>query len=282
MDFELTEPIENARTSFCYCANVQSHMRGIAKRLSPSNFVFQTRFLLRVMGPRTIRTAIRARQSARYLFSRIVDRRRTIVPKRLLTAVQDGTLRYEYQGVRCTKNPFDLALYLKLLWDLKPQTIIEIGSAAGGSGRFFSDQSGLFGLDASVWSFDVHPVIGLDRPNLKFLYGDIHSLESSALPEILKTAKRPLLVVEDGPHTYEGCKAALTFFHEFLDVGDYIVVEDGNLRELGYLSLEDGPNRAIKEFLGRRGAEYEVDLRYCDQFGRNVTWNTDGYLRRIG
>lgn len=178
------------------------------------------------------------------------------------------------------KNPFDVAIYLKLLWDLSPRTIIEIGSYGGGSGKFFADQTQVLGLDTKVWSFDIEPVESLDEENLKFLDADIHDLAQSDLPKILASAKRPILVVEDGPHTYEGCAAALKFFDDFLQPGDYIVVEDGNLRDMDELTFLDGPNRAIKEFLAANGDRYEVDLNYCDMFGRNMTWNTDGYLRR--
>ena len=252
------------------------------KKFSLSNILFHMNHLLRNLWPATLHYLRRSQQRAGYFYSRAVDRRKTIVPPRLLTQIQKGTLGYEYRGVPCAKNPFDLAIYLKLLWDLKPGTIIEIGSLSGGSGLFFSDQSRLLGLDTTVWSFDINPVTGMDTPTLRFLEADIHSLSDSALPKILQSAPRPWLVIEDGPHTYSGCKAALAFFHQFLEAGDYIVVEDGNLRELGYLSLEDGPNRAIKEFMASHAADYEVDRNYCDLFGQNVTWNTDGYLRRVG
>ncbi|HUK06414.1 MAG TPA: hypothetical protein VLX09_00970 [Stellaceae bacterium] len=33
--------------------------------------------------------------------------------------------------------------------------------------------------------------------------------------------------------------------------------------------------------LAERGADYAIDARYCDWFGRNVTWNVNGFLRRI-
>lgn len=240
------------------------------------------KYLLREIWPSIILFVERSKQRSRYFFSRTTDQRKTTVPSRLLTTIQEGTLNYEYRGVPCAKNPFDLAIYLKLLWDLKPGTIIEIGSLSGGSGLFFSDQCRLLGLDTTVWSFDINPVTGMDGPNLRFLGADIHCLDKSALPDILQSAPRPWLVIEDGPHTYSGCKAALTFFHQSLEAGDYIVVEDGNLRELGYLSLEDGPNRAIKEFVASNASDYEVDRDYCDFFGRNVTWNTDGYLKRVG
>src|SRR5258708_34070910 len=45
---------------------------------------------------------------------------------------------------------------------------------------------------------------------------------------------------------------------------------------------EGGPLRAIHDFLARTGGRYEGDRGLCDYFGRNVTWNVDGYLRRVG
>lgn len=216
-----------------------------------------------------------------YSWKRFSDPRRTIVPRGVLKEIQAGTLAYEYRGIPCAKNPFDLAIYLQLLWSLKPRTIIEIGSAAGGSGRFFADQSRLLGQPSKVFSFDINPVRGMDSENLQFFYGDVLDLASSELPSLLEKAEKPFLVVEDGPHTYEGCQKALEFFHPYLDAGDHIVVEDGNLRDLGYLRYEDGVNRAVQEFLESHPEDYEIRYDLCDTFGQNVTWNTNGYLRRL-
>jgi hypothetical protein len=44
---------------------------------------------------------------------------------------------------------------------------------------------------------------------------------------------------------------------------------------------EGGPARSITEFLQQRGDAYEIDAAYCDQYGRNVTGNPNGYLRKI-
>lgn len=216
-----------------------------------------------------------------YFVGRLADARRTEIPVKLLRKIQAGTIGYTYRGIPCLKNPFDLAIYLKLLHNLKPKTIIEIGSMGGGSGVFFAEQSGLLGIGTKVWSLDINPVIGMDSPVLTFLGGDIHDLGASKLPSILENAERPLLIIEDGPHTYEGSIAALDFFHTYLDSGDYIVIEDGNLRDLGVLEQKDGPNRAVREFISKHSQAYQIDYALCDSFGTNVTWNTDGYIRKI-
>ena len=92
---------------------------------------------------------------------------------------------------------------------------------------------------------------------------------------------RPLLIVEDGPHIYEASLSALRFFDSYLDQGDYIVIEDGIVDELGLSEYRSGPRRAIHQFLHEAGGRYEIDRHLCDYFGQNVTWNTDGYLRRV-
>jgi cephalosporin hydroxylase len=209
------------------------------------------------------------------------DPDRSEIPRKLLRKIQDATFKYSFEGTACIKNPFDLALYTLLLSNLRPRTIIEIGSASGGSGLWFSAQARGLALDAIVYSYDLRPPEGLDSDTLKFSFGDIYELHNSNLPEILASCPRPLLVVEDGPHTYDGCFAALNFFHEYLNPGDYMVIEDGIVHELEYLSYENGPNRAIRDFLVDKGNGYLIDRDYCDFYGYNVTWNTNGYIKKI-
>ena len=65
-----------------------------------------------------------------------------------------------------------------------------------------------------------------------------------------------------------------------MEKGEYLIVEDGNLNDLRYWEYDDGPNRAIAEFLERHPSDYRVAEEYCDFYGKNVTWNTNGYLQR--
>ena len=211
---------------------------------------------------------------------RMLDSWRSGLPKRTLLSIQAATFQFEWDGVRCIKNPFGLALYSMILSRLRPKTIVEIGSSAGGSGLWFGAQSKALGLGATVYSFDINPVLEKDTDNVFFGFGDVNALSDSPLPEILARCERPLLVVEDGPHTFDGCLAALQFFDKYLEPGDCIVIEDGVLRDLGYRRYRNGPNRAVKAFLGNRSSDYEVDRTYCDFWGRNFTWNINGFLRR--
>ena len=74
----------------------------------------------------------------------------TDLPYELLMKIQQGAMAYRYRGVPLLKNPFDLALYPMLLDRVRPRTIIEIGSYAGGSAMWLADQAALIGLDLRV------------------------------------------------------------------------------------------------------------------------------------
>jgi cephalosporin hydroxylase len=77
-------------------------------------------------------------------------------------------------------------------------------------------------------------------------------------------------------------------FNKLVSVNSYYIIEDGIL-DLMYnspsnLSLKNsfngGPNRAVVEIL-ENNEEYFIDRRWCDFFGKNSTFNPDGFLKRI-
>jgi cephalosporin hydroxylase len=58
-------------------------------------------------------------------------------------------------------------------------------------------------------------------------------------------------------------------------------VEDGIINELGMEKLYNGgPLKAIREFL-KTDDRFEVDIKWRDMFGKNATFNVNGYLKRI-
>jgi cephalosporin hydroxylase len=202
----------------------------------------------------------------------------TDIPYDLLMKIQQGTMSYRYRGVPMWKNPFDLALYPLLLEHARPSTLIEIGTNAGGSALWFADQR----PGMQVISIDLEPPVGLEHPFVEFRRGDARQLSDVLSAACMESLERPLLVIEDSSHHSATTAAVLDFFDPWLRPGEYIVIEDGILTAMGVGdSYDGGPLRAIHEFLSRSAGRYETDRTFCDYFGRNVTWNVDGYLRRI-
>jgi cephalosporin hydroxylase len=203
------------------------------------------------------------------------------VPYELLMSIQQGAMAWQYKGIETWKNPFDLALYPLLLGRLRPRTLIEIGSNEGGSALWFADMAGNIGFPLQIYSVDLSPPTQLADPRITFLEGDGRNLEHVLDAQMLSALPRPWLVVEDADHRYETTSAVLRFFDRWLAPGEYIVIEDGILSDMRVAAdYGGGPLRAIHEFLEKHPGRLAIDRDYCDYFGRNVTWNVDGYLRR--
>ncbi|MEZ6029995.1 MAG: CmcI family methyltransferase [Hyphomonadaceae bacterium] len=204
------------------------------------------------------------------------------MPLDQLNAIQKGTMSYEWKGIPCLKNPFDMALYQRLLWEQKPRTLIEIGSNKGGSAVWFADIAEILGLKMNVISVDIVPVDGVRRKRVEFRVGDGRQLEAVFSGRELQALPRPLLIVEDASHDYDQSLATLRFFDPVMRCGEYIVIEDGIIEAMQAADrYQGGPSKAIDEFLEEAAGRYAIDTAYCDYFGYNVTWNTNGYLRRL-
>lgn len=205
---------------------------------------------------------------------------KTPFPEDVLKPIQAGVMSYLYKGIPCYKSPLDISIYLKLLWDLKPRTIIEIGSKHGGSAVFFADMMQVYGLKTHVYSIDLErPALRDDR--ITFLQGDVNDLRPTFEAHGLTDCPRPWYVNEDSAHTYAGCLAALRYLGGVMKRGDLLAMEDGNLVEMGLEErYQGGPNRAIAEFFEESPGTFEIDTALCDTFGVNATYNPNGYLRK--
>jgi cephalosporin hydroxylase len=202
----------------------------------------------------------------------------------VLDRIQRGTLRTTYRGVPFLKSPFDISLYLELLGRLAPSTVIEIGTKFGGSALWFADMLSAQGVAAPrILSVDIEPASRVEDPRITFITGDANRLDRALPVELLASCQRPFLVVEDSSHMYAECAAVLAYFHPILRHGEYIVVEDGVVDHMSgdhYRAYENGPNRAVADFLAEHAEDYEIDAELCDRFGHNATYNPNGWLRR--
>jgi cephalosporin hydroxylase len=206
----------------------------------------------------------------------------TLLSPQLMTAINGGIAKYQYKGIPTLKCPFDLALYSLLLWRVRPRTIIEIGSFRGGSAIWLADQMRAFGLDAHIHSIDVNRVSDVSDPIVTFRQGDANNLEATVSADDIKTMPRPLLVIEDSKHKPETTSAVLDHFAPLMAVGEYIIIEDASVVGLGWgAKFKGGPGVAIESFLAQNSESWAIDTEYCDFYGLNVTWNMNGYLKKI-
>jgi cephalosporin hydroxylase len=207
---------------------------------------------------------------------------RTAIPPVLLHSLVEGAISYRYRDIPMQKHPIEIALYMRLLWEIRPATIIEIGALEGGAAVWMGDLLDTFGIDGRVISIDLRPPNPSYAPsNVKFLYGDANNLEATVGSDFFLSLPRPWLIIEDASHDYVTTLKVLRFFDPLLHSGEYMIVEDAAVPEIGQDSWhEGGAGRAIAQFMRCRGSDYEIETRYCDYYGRNVTGNPNGYLRK--
>lgn len=206
------------------------------------------------------------------------------VPRENLRSIQQGTMRFSWRGTMCNKNPFDFALYPMLIWEQKPATIIEIGSKFGGSALWLDDLCIRFGLQTKILCIDVDiQRIKVNRKNISIHEGDGRDLGATLTDEVVAGLPHPWLVIEDADHHYLTTKAVMDFMAKRMVAGDYLIIEDGISVSFGTDSrpeFDGGPSRAVGEFTSAQPGVFELETRFCDFFGYNVTWNPNGYLRK--
>lgn len=199
-----------------------------------------------------------------------------------LLSIQAGTLKTRYKGRRFCKNPFDVVLYMQLIERLKPQTIIEIGTSEGGSAIWFDDVCRSLGLKTQILTFDINPPTDIRSDRIIAQKLDSNHPEEWLSKDRLTALPHPWLVIEDSAHTYTSVLAMLHYFDKIVRTGDYVVVEDGVVADLpgeNYDLYEDGPNRAVAQFLEETGNRYQIDEALCDFYGHNITYCPNAWLK---
>jgi cephalosporin hydroxylase len=224
-----------------------------------------------------------------YTFRRLVNRtlfRRRLhgdAVERFTEVYYEGALFGEtradtrWLGVRTDKCPLDLWIYQEVLHELRPDLIIETGTAFGGSALYFASMCDL--LDhGRVLTIDVQPQEDRpEHPRIEYYAG------SSVAPETVEHARHAaegaetVLVVLDSDHRKEHVLEELRLYAPLVTPGSYLVVEDTILN--GHpVSPEFGPGpmEATEEFV-RENPDFTSDRRREKLY---LTFNPKGYLRR--
>jgi cephalosporin hydroxylase len=182
----------------------------------------------------------------------------------LLTA-QGAPSLMQWRGAPLMKNVFDFAMYPALIAELRPRTIFEIGSGLGASALWFADTMAFSGTAGHVHSVDKVKA-SLEHPSVTFYQGDCAAPDRLFDRELLRAASHPWLVVEDAHHNVA---AVLEQFHSCLLPGDYLVVEDSDVKR-----------DVLRNFTTAHPGDYAVDTRFTDYFGRNATCAADSIFIR--
>jgi cephalosporin hydroxylase len=171
--------------------------------------------------------------------------------------------RLHWKGIPLLKNAFDFSLYPMLIWELKPKTIIEIGSGMGGSAIWMADLLSNFELDAKVYSIDLKKPEH-QHPNVTFIEGDCNAPEEYFSKEFLASLPHPWLFIEDAHVNVLG---VLSYFNTFFKKDDYLYIEDSGIKQT-----------EIAKFIQASKNQFNTDTKFTEFFGRNGTCAGDSIL----
>jgi cephalosporin hydroxylase len=186
-----------------------------------------------------------------------------------------------WMGVPILKSPMDLWIYQELLYELKPDWIIETGTYNGGSALYLAHLCTVMSK-GHVLSIDIEPQANLPRhARLRYLKGD--TLSPSILDTVKTTVKdaKTVLVILDSNHTCDHVLGELREYGPLVTPGSYVVVEDGNMNGRPVFSdyppdQGPGPGEAIDAFL-KESNDFTIDPSREKLL---LTMNPRGYLKK--
>ena len=157
---------------------------------------------------------------------------------------------------------------------------------------WYVDTAKSLDLDCHIYSVDIEPAL-LDehfkqrKPDtVDFIIGDTTKFEYVFPPSMLEPLPHPWLIVED---SHDNTEVIVEYFHQFMMVGDYLVIEDtsphvpceGNAFDSA--TTKRGPKKLniLKDLLRSPvGQNFKVDSFLTDLYGYNCTWHWHGFLRK--
>ena len=183
-----------------------------------------------------------------------------------------------YLGVPIYKCPLDLWIYQEMIFELRPDLIIETGTCRGGSALYIAS---LFDLvdHGKIVTIDIEEKES--RPKHERITG---ITGSSTADNTLQKLDQELngcssvMVILDSDHKKDHVLKELAIYSKLVTVGSYLIVEDTNVN--GHPVLPDhgpGPMEAVEEFLDTNKG-FEVDTAKEKLL---LTFNPRGYLRRV-
>jgi cephalosporin hydroxylase len=181
-------------------------------------------------------------------------------------------------GAQVLKCPFDLWTYQEIVYDLRPDVIVETGTLHGGSALFLASVCDLVN-HGEILTIDIKE--NNDRPQhkrIQYLCGSsVHEETVEKIRSLIGDGES-VMVILDSDHHREHVLHELRLYSELVTIGSYVIVEDTNIN--GHPVLPDfgpGPMEAVEEFM-RECDSFVID-KTREKF--HLTFNPNGYLKRI-
>jgi cephalosporin hydroxylase len=219
--------------------------------------------------------------------------------QRLIDSYFKNARKYQYVynftwlGRPIIQHPADIIALQEIVYQLKPQLIIETGIAHGGSLVFYASILELLGEDGQVLGIDID-IREHNRKEIEKhpLMKRIIMIEGSSIAEstVEKTrqiskGKNPVMVILDSHHSHDHVFNELLLYSPLVTKDSYLVVLDSRIEDMPAEMFEgkpwgkgNNPKTAVWNFLkttDRFIVDKDIENRIL------ITGAPDGYLKCI-
>ncbi len=200
---------------------------------------------------------------------------------------------FTWMGIPVIQAPQDLIALQEIIWNVKPDLIIETGIARGGSLIFHSSmlelmgsESGdVLGVDIDIRSHNYEQIV--HHP----MYKRISMIEGSSIDpntfekvKAFAKGKERILVCLDSNHTHDHVLEELNLYGSLVTKGSYCVVFDTGIEDVPDEGVDrpwgkgNNPKTAVWEYL-KSHSEFEIDKIIENKI--LITAAPDGFLKKV-
>jgi len=198
---------------------------------------------------------------------------------------------FRWMGRPIIQYPQDMIAMQEIIWDVKPDLIIETGIAHGGSLVYYASLLELLGGERLVVGIDIdirphnrqaieaHPMF----KRIRMVEGS--SVDQEVVSRVRELARdaRTVLVTLDSNHTHEHVLDELKLYSPLVTAGSYLTVFDTVVEDMPKSMFPDrpwgpgnNPKTAVHEFL-KTTDRFEIDRAIENKLLLTVA--PEGYLR---
>jgi cephalosporin hydroxylase len=203
------------------------------------------------------------------------------------------TYHFRWMGRPIIQLPQDIVAMQELIWECKPDAIIETGIARGGSLIFYASMLHLLDAGGIVVGVD----IDIREENRRAIESHpmaryIQMFQGSAIdPAVVERVRETIadrkrvMVILDSMHSHAHVLEELRLYSPFVTKDSYLVVFDTTIELMPETFFPDrpwgkgdNPWTAVQEFV-RTSDRFEIDRSIADKL--QITVAHDGYLRCV-
>jgi cephalosporin hydroxylase len=204
----------------------------------------------------------------------------------------DWSYQWSWLGMPVIQMPADIVAMQEVIWETRPQLVIETGIARGGSLVLYASifeligEGDVLGIDIDIRAhnreaIEAHPL----ARRIRMIEGP--SLDEAVLAEVRRAAEvvERVMVVLDSDHTHDHVLAELRAYAGLVTVGQFLVVADTFVEDIPVQDHRrrawgpgDNPATALRAWLEETEG-FEPDPFINAKL--LLTASPGGYLRRM-